>query len=106
MHAALAAGRPVDAPAGGIAGDSLAPRRVGSLMFPIAQAHVEKVVLVSDDAIRQAQLALWSTLRVVVEPGGAAAFAALLSGQYRPAPGERVAVLLCGANTTAVDFGS
>jgi len=106
FHAALAAGRPVDAPAGGIAGDSLAPRRVGSLMFPIAQAHVEKVVLVSDDAIRQAQLALWSTLRVVVEPGGAAAFAALLSGQYRPAPGERVAVLLCGANTTAVDFGS
>jgi len=106
LHAALAAGRPVDAPAGGIAGDSLAPRRVGSLMFPIAQAHVEKVVLVSDDAIRQAQLALWSTLRVVVEPGGAAAFAALLSGQYRPAPGERVAVLLCGANTTAVDFGS
>jgi threonine dehydratase len=106
LHAALAAGRPVDAPAGGIAGDSLAPRRVGSLMFPIAQAHVEKVVLVSDDAIRQAQLALWSTLRVVVEPGGAAAFAALLSGQYRPAPGEWVAVLLCGANTTAVDFGS
>jgi len=106
LHAALAAGRPVDAPAGGIAGDSLAPRRVGSLMFPIAQAHVEKVVLVSDDAILQAQLALWSTLRVVVEPGGAAAFAALLSGQYRPAPGERVAVLLCGANTTAVDFGS
>ncbi|MBV8700279.1 threonine/serine dehydratase [Bradyrhizobium sp.] len=105
LHAALAAGEPVDAPAGGIAGDSLAPRRVGSLMFPIAQAHVEKVVLVSDDAIRQAQLALWSTLRVVVEPGGAAAFAALLSGQYRPAPGERVAVLLCGANTTAVDFG-
>jgi threonine dehydratase len=106
LHAALAAGEPVDAPSGGIAGDSLAPRRVGSLMFPLAQAHVEKVVLVSDDAIQKAQLALWSSLRVVVEPGGAAAFAALLSGQYRPAPGERVAVLLCGANTTAVDFGS
>jgi len=106
LHAALAAGRPIDAPAGGIAADSLAPRQVGQLMFPIAQAHVEKVVLVSDDAIRQAQAALWSTLRAVVEPGGAAAFAALLAGQYRPAPGERVAVLLCGANTTAVDFGA
>jgi threonine dehydratase len=61
-------------------------------------------VLVSDDAIRKAQAALWQVLRLVVEPGGAASFAALLSGQYRPAPGERVGVLLCGANTTAVDF--
>jgi threonine dehydratase len=104
LHAALAAGKPVDAPAGGIAADSLAPRRVGELMFPIAQAHVERSVLVSDDAIRRAQEALWSTLRVVAEPGGAAAFAALLSGQYRPSPRERVAVLICGANTTAVNF--
>jgi threonine dehydratase len=104
LHAALAAGKPVDAPAAGIAADSLAPRRVGELMFPIAQAHVERSVLVGDDAIRRAQEALWSTLRVVAEPGGAAAFAALLSGQYRPAPRERVAVLICGANTTAVNF--
>jgi threonine dehydratase len=104
LHAALAAGRPVDAPAGGVAADSLAPRRVGELMFPIARAHVERVLLVSDDAIRQAQAALWSALRVVTEPGGAAAFAALLSGQYQPTADERVAVLLCGANTTAVDF--
>jgi threonine dehydratase len=73
-------------------------------MFPIARAHVERVLLVSDDAIRQAQAALWSRLRLVTEPGGAAAFAALLSGRYAPSPGERVAVLLCGANTTAVDF--
>jgi threonine dehydratase len=106
LHAAFAAGAPVDAPAGGIAADSLAPRRVGELMFPIARAHVERVLLVSDDAIRQAQAALWSTLRVVAEPGGAAAFAALLSGRYRPAAGERVGVLICGANTTAVNFGS
>jgi threonine dehydratase len=106
LHAAFEAGLPVDAPAGGIAADSLAPPRVGALVFPIAQAYVEKAVLVSDDAIRQAQAALWSTLRVVVEPGGAAAFAALLSGRYRPAPGERVAVLLSGANTTAVTFDS
>jgi threonine dehydratase len=104
LHAAFAAGKPVDAPAGGIAADSLAPRRVGELMFPIAREHVGGVVLVTDDSIRQAQKALWSNLRVVTEPGGAAAFAALLSGRYKPAAGERVAVLLCGANTTAVKF--
>jgi len=104
LHAAIAAGMPVDAPAGGIAADSLAPRRVGELMFSIARTHVAEVVLVSDDAIREAQSALWSGLRVVTEPGGAAAFAALLCGRYRPSPGERVAVLLCGANTTAVNF--
>jgi threonine dehydratase len=104
LHAALAAGRPVDAPAGGIAADSLAPRRVGELMFAIARTNVAEAVLVSDDAIRQAQAALWSGLRVVAEPGGAAAFAALLCGRYRPSPGERVAVLICGANTTAVHF--
>jgi threonine dehydratase len=105
LHAAMAAGRPVDAPAGGIAADSLAPRRVGELMFAIARKNVAEVVLVNDDAIRQAQMALWSGLRVVAEPGGAAAFAALLSGRYKPSLGERVAVLICGANTTAVSFG-
>jgi threonine dehydratase len=104
LHDALAAGHPVDAPAGGIAADSLAPKRVGQLMFPIARANVDRVVLVSDDAIRRAQERLWSTLRVVTEPGGAAALAALLSGQYKVSAGERVAVLLCGANTTAVKF--
>ncbi len=102
---ALAAGRPVDAEAGGIAADSLAPRRVGELMFPIAQRHVERVVLVADAAIRQAQEALWRVLRVAAEPGGAAALAALLSGGYRPRDNERVGVLVCGGNTTAVDFG-
>ena len=107
LHAAFAAGRPVDAPAGGIAADSLAPRRIGELAFPIAKAHVApEVVLVSDDDIRRAQAALWSVLRIVAEPGGAAAFAALLSGRYRPGPGERVAILVCGGNTTAVDFSA
>ena len=101
---ALAAGRPVDAEAGGIAADSLAPRRVGELMFPLAQRHVEKVVLVTDEDIRRAQLELWRVLRVVAEPGGAAAFAALLAGGYQPRPGERVGVVVCGGNTTAVDF--
>ncbi len=101
---ALKAGAPVDAPAGGLAADSLAPRRVGALMFPIARAHVARVVLVSDDAIRAAQQRLWEAVRVVAEPGGAAAFAALLSGAYVPASGERVGVVLSGGNTTAVDF--
>jgi len=101
---ALRAGHPVDSPAGGIAADSLAPKRVGELMFPIAQRYVDSVLLVSDDSIRQAQEALWNILRVVTEPGGAAAFAALLSRRYQPRPGERVGVLLCGGNTTAVDF--
>ena len=105
LTAALEAGRPVDAQTGGLAADSLAPRRVGELMFPIAQAHVERVLLVSDAAIRQAQRALWDVLRVVAEPGGAAAFAAVLCGAYVPANGERVGVLISGGNTTAVDFG-
>ncbi len=106
LHAAFAADQPVDAPAGGIAADSLAPKRVGETAFAIARAHVApEVVLVSDEAIRRAQAALWSGLRVVAEPGGAAAFAALLSGGYRPARGERVAVLVCGGNTDAVRSG-
>ena len=104
LERALAAGQPVDAEAGGIAADSLAPRRVGTLMFPIAQRHVDRVVLVTDDAIRQAQKALWSALRIVAEPGGAAAFAAVASGRYRPQPGERVGVMVSGGNTVAVDF--
>jgi threonine dehydratase len=74
------------------------------MMFPIAQRHIDRVVLVTDEAIRQAQQALWATLRIVAEPGGAAAFAAVASGRYRPQPGERVGVLVSGGNTVAVDF--
>src|SRR3954447_3940641 len=102
---ALNAGAPVDAPTGSVAADSLAPKRVGELMFPIAQSHIDRVVLVSDDGIRMAQKVLWDALRIVVEPGGCTAFAALLSGAYRPAEGERVGVVVSGANTTAVNFG-
>jgi len=101
---ALEAGRPVDTEAGGIAADSLAPRRVGELVFPIIQRHVNDTVLVSDDAILDAQRQLWKLLRVVAEPGGAAALAALTSRRYVPAPQERVGVLICGGNTAAVDF--
>jgi threonine dehydratase len=102
---ALKAGGPIDAPAGGIAADSLAPRRVGALMFPIARAHVTRVALVPDGAIAAAQRWLWEAVRIVAEPGGAAALAALLCGAYVPAPDERVGVVISGGNTTAVDFG-
>jgi threonine dehydratase len=102
---ALKAGRPVDAPTGSVAADSLAPKRVGELMFPIAQAHIERVVLVTDDAIRMAQRMLWEGLRLVAEPGGCTSFAAVLSGAYQPAQGERVGIVVSGANTTAVSFG-
>jgi threonine dehydratase len=105
LYEAFKAGHPVDAPAGGIAADSLAPKQVGRLMFPVAQEFVEPPVLVSDADILNAQKALWSGARLVAEPGGAAAFAALLAGKYVPKPGERVCVLVCGSNTTAVNFG-
>ena len=101
---ALEAGRPVDAEAGGIAADSLAPRRVGELMFPIAQKFVNRVLLVSDEEIRGGQGQLWRVARVAAEPGGAAGLAALTSRKYVPAKDERVGVLICGGNTTAVDF--
>jgi threonine dehydratase len=102
---ALEAGRPVDAPAGGIAADSLAPRQIGERALAIARAYDVRSVLVADDAIRAAQRVLWNTARIVAEPGGATAFAALLSGRYVAGPGERIGVVISGANTTAVDFG-
>jgi threonine dehydratase len=104
LHKALEAGCPVDAEAGGIAADSLAPRRVGELLFPLAQRYVDRVILVADEAICEAQETLWKVLRVVAEPGGAAAFAALLSGRYKPQTGERVGVVVSGGNTVAVNF--
>jgi threonine dehydratase len=101
---ALAAGRPVDAEAGGLAADSLAPQRVGEKVFPIAKSYVHGTALVTDEAIRQAQKILWRALRVVAEPGGAAALSALTSGAYKPQTGERVSVIISGGNTTAVNF--
>jgi len=105
LERALAAGGPVDAPTGSIAADSLAPRRIGELVFPIARRYVERAVLVSDDDIRAAQASLWERARVVAEPGGATAYAALLSGKYRASDGERVVAVVSGGNTVAVDFG-
>ncbi len=101
LTAALAAGEPVDAEAGSIAADALAPRRVGELMFPIAQRFI-RTVLVTDDAISAAQRALWRDARLVAEPAGATAYAALHSGAYRPADGERIGVVISGANTTTL----
>lgn len=99
LFSALQHGHPVDVEVSGVAADSLGARRTGELVFPIAQQYVEKVLLVSDDHIREAQRTLWQKLRIIAEPGGAAAFAALLSGRYQLHSNERVAVVLCGANT-------
>ena len=104
LHAAFAARQRVAVQPSGLATDSLGASMVGSLMFPIAQAHVDHVVLVSDDDIRAAQRDLWQRLQLVTEPGGATAFAALLSGAYRPAKDERAGVVICGANTTLEAF--
>src|SRR5260221_13399961 len=104
LHAALAAGKPVGVQPSGVAADSLGASSVGSLMSPIAAKHVERVVIVGDDMIREAQRHLWRTLQLVTEPGGATAFAALLAGAYRPAKDERVACVICGANTTMEAF--
>ncbi len=103
LHAALAAGAPVDVAVNSIAADSLGARRTGPHVLEIAKRHVHGVALVPDDAIREAQRLLWARLRMAAEPGGAAALAALLSGAYRPAADERVGVLLCGGN---VDLAS
>ena len=99
LHDALRAGQPVAAPVGGLAADSLGARQVGGLMFPIAERYVTAAVLVPDDAIVAAQSLLWGRLRLIAEPGGATALAALLSGRFSPPDGARVGVLVCGANT-------
>ena len=104
LTAALEAGSPVDAPTDGVAADSLAPKRVGDLVLPIAQEHVAEVILVKDDDIVAAQRTLWDVARIVAEPGGAAATAGLLTGGYVPDPEEHVGVLVSGANTDAVTF--
>lgn len=98
LATALREGRPVPAPVGGVAADSLGARQVGALMFPLAQRAVEAAVLVPDGAIRQAQRLLWEAARVVAEPGGATALAALLCGAWAAPAGSRVGVLVCGGN--------
>jgi threonine dehydratase len=105
LYNAFEAGHPVDTQTGvGIAADALSPRRVGDLVYPVARRYVERVVLVTDDAIRHAQEHLWSHARIVTEPAGACALSAILSKAYTPAPNERVGILISGGNTIAVDF--
>jgi threonine dehydratase len=99
LHAAMAAGAPVPVQPSGLATDSLGASAIGSLVLPIAQEFVREVILVSDDDIRNAQRYLWQELQIVAEPGGATALAAVLSGAYRPEAGERVGIVVCGANT-------
>lgn len=99
MHRALPAGAPVEVGVSGIAADSLGAKRIGAVPFACVAPFVTEAVLVSDDAIRDTQRELWSALRLVVEPGGAAALAALRAGAYRPGPEERVVAVVCGSNT-------
>jgi threonine dehydratase len=99
LHAAREAGEPVDVEVSGIAADSLGPRRIGTIAFAVSAAgFIDRSVLVSDEAIHAAQIMLWEEARVVSEPGGAAALAALATGAYRPEGNERIVVLVCGAN--------
>ncbi|WP_430514162.1 pyridoxal-phosphate dependent enzyme [Pannonibacter phragmitetus] len=98
MKAALEAGEPVEVPVSGSAVDSLGARRVGDLTFAISARCVERIVIVRDDEVMAAQQKLWRGLQLVAEPGGAAAFAALLCGAYVPQRGERIGILLCGGN--------
>ncbi len=99
LHAALDAGAPVDVTVGGLCASSLGARRAGDIAFAVARRHVDASLLVTDEDVAEAQRRLWEGARLVAEPGGATALAALTSGAYVPAPGERVAVILCGANT-------
>ena len=104
LYAALEANEPVDVSVKSLAADSLGANRVGELNFDIARKFVSQVVLVKDLAIAEAQRRLWADLSVIAEPGGAAAFAAIASGAYRPERGERVGVLVCGANADLKAF--
>jgi threonine dehydratase len=98
LHAALEAGTPTPVEVAGLAADSLGARQLGAVSWSIVESFVDAAVLVTDDDIRAAQQILWQELRLVAEPGGAAALAALRSGAYVPEPGERVIVVVCGSN--------
>ncbi len=104
LHAALAAGRPVEVMTAGLAADSLGAKRLGEIAYAVASRYVERAVLVSDEAIAAAQRALWNELQIIAEPGGAAALAAILSGAYVPLEGEHVGVLVCGGNADLARF--
>ncbi|TMV10605.1 threonine/serine dehydratase [Arenibacterium halophilum] len=104
LNAALKAGEPVDVSVSGVAANALGARRIGSICYDLASRVGVTSVLVEDDAITKTQHQLWQRARQLVEPAGATALAALTSGAYRPEPGERVAVLICGANVAPDPF--
>ncbi|MDX6008354.1 threonine/serine dehydratase [Cupriavidus necator] len=106
LERALSAGHPVDVETGGLAADSLGCRRVGDIAFPILQERVSESVLVSDEQIRDAQAFLWAEYRIVAEPGGAVAFAAVTSGAYKRKPGESIVIIICGGNADPCAIGS
>lgn len=105
LHSALQAGRPVDVAVSGVAADSLGARRIGDEAFAAAMLALPTSVLVTDSAILAARDVLWNQYRIPAENGAAAAFAALTSAAYRPASDERIAVVLCGANTDPATLG-
>ena len=96
----------MDVEVGGIAADSLGARRIGRIGFEVARQHVDSIVLVSDQEIRDSQRALWDSVRMLVEPGAAAALAGLRTGKYQVGAGERVGVVVCGANTDPAKFAA
>lgn len=101
---ALGAGRPVEVEVGGIAADALGATCIGEIAFGLAEEFVDQSCLVTDEAIAGAQRYLWQAARIIAEPGGATALSAILAGAYRPAPGERVVVVVCGGNADLKDF--
>lgn len=101
---AMKYGHPTEVEVGGIAADSLGARCISSLTLQIASRTLMESVLVTDEAILAARHALWDEFRLVAEPGGATALAALTSGAYVPAPGERVVAVICGGNTNPGDL--
>lgn len=98
LHAARQAGSPVDVGVSGVAADSLGARRIGAIAWQVTQEHVSDALVLPDAAIREAQLALWKEFKLAVEPAAALGLAALQTGAYRPAAGEKVCLVLCGAN--------
>ncbi len=106
LYTAIRDGEPVDVEVGGIAADSLGARRIGRIGFEVARQHVDSIVLVSDQEIRDSQRALWDSVRMLVEPGAAAALAGLRTGKYQVGAGERVGVVVCGANTDPAKFAA
>ncbi|MEY4652035.1 MAG: hypothetical protein RI884_616 [Pseudomonadota bacterium] len=103
LYRARAAGQPVDVDVSGIAADSLGARRIGDIAWAVTQQHVPEALVLSDDAIRDAQRWLWKEMKLLVEPAAALGLAALQTGAYAPRADERVALIVCGAN---VDPGS